>query len=47
MEFWDLLLGITDLAWGINRDHPEELEKFIPEIKELKTKLSNQLSHLK
>lgn len=47
LDIWDLLLEITDLAREIDRDHPEELEKFIPDIKELKTKLSNQLSHLK
>lgn len=40
MEFWDLLLEITDLAREIDRDHSEELEKLIPEIKELKVKLS-------
>lgn len=40
LDIWDLLLEITDLAREIDRDHPEELEKFIPEIKELKVKLS-------
>ena len=42
MDFWDILIEIVELARQIDRDHPVELQKLIPDANELKSKLEDK-----